>query len=857
MNRKNYSLKFGIASGAFLLRCFLWSGLIIFAIIPLIKLVKVPSIHWAIFTYGTLLAFTILTLVLLLAFKDYIFRLVERYINTFGLRPRPYNYLDYFFGISIFTTLLHSIKVADIQKYIPIVSLVLLVLIGLFFLLIDGLLSGREDTDKSDVFLSDEAITSKAQDRLGVGAFVDRLAEQITDLPIKDSFVISLLGAWGQGKSSILNLLSLKLKGGTKVIPIVFEPSHYKDDEAILAAFYKLLENELNRRFILPKSRHDFRRYKQLISVGYGYGPFKMEIKPKTDSLEDIKNRIEADIVRTGKKLLIIIDEVERLQYNEVMLLLKLVRLNTRFKNTIFLLSYDPINMRKLNVSDAYLEKIIQKPIEMPLPDQTKLTQLFFDELRLILDSIGYSEETREVFIGDFMYIYHTQIAGLLVNLRAIKRYLNAIAFGLPALNGEVNLKDYLIYEAIRVFYPQVNEDILRNPWNYVPLDWNENYLLMSPYSGFSVAEDEKYTQIKNHLEAVLKGVARPEVVKELLSEVFFVTVKNALSRGGRTAHSNTITYLVDQRISHPDIFIRLTMLQVPDGQISDAAFHETISVWSQQSDSDMDKSISDFFIRYQNQNKLKILLRKVHAFSKAIPSSVSKAIILVLNAQAGSFSHEGDPWFNEYSLSDKATARLLSDNFTAPEAQQVLEQLIDSTTYVPFAREVVRWFTDSDDYSLKIMRESLDGDELKKRVLERSRRMYFSNGRNIFSHIKNDADLAIILRMSATKWNTTKRDPELNSYLAKQFEDDLADLTRFLTAHRFYDSRRSGPHFDAEVLADSFDLQMLRDIVVKQLPKTEGDEVALYELFLSDTEQTKPEDTDEAEESANEPQIS
>jgi KAP family P-loop domain len=73
--------------------------------------------------------------------------------------------------------------------------------------------------------LSDKPITDEGQDLLGRRPFVDKLYEQIIQLPTPRSFVFGLYGGWGEGKTFVLNLLHRRLASNSTIIPLRFNPS--------------------------------------------------------------------------------------------------------------------------------------------------------------------------------------------------------------------------------------------------------------------------------------------------------------------------------------------------------------------------------------------------------------------------------------------------------------------------------------------------------------------------------------------------------------------------------------------------------------------------------------------------------
>jgi hypothetical protein len=79
-----------------------------------------------------------------------------------------------------------------------------------------------------------------AQDLLGRTTFVDKLYEQIVRLPSPHSFVFGLHAGWGEGKTSVLNLLQRRLKSDPTVIPVVFNPWYLATEAALIQSFYNI-----------------------------------------------------------------------------------------------------------------------------------------------------------------------------------------------------------------------------------------------------------------------------------------------------------------------------------------------------------------------------------------------------------------------------------------------------------------------------------------------------------------------------------------------------------------------------------------------------------------------------------------
>ena len=54
----------------------------------------------------------------------------------------------------------------------------------------------------------DRPVASRAEDRLGRRRFAEVIGEQLTAAPSDAGFVIAIVGPWGSGKTSVLNMVT-------------------------------------------------------------------------------------------------------------------------------------------------------------------------------------------------------------------------------------------------------------------------------------------------------------------------------------------------------------------------------------------------------------------------------------------------------------------------------------------------------------------------------------------------------------------------------------------------------------------------------------------------------------------------
>jgi len=724
----------------------------------------------------------------------------QRYKNIYKLEKPPFIYLDYIVLFIIFSILL---IVLFQTKSIPNLSLQFKVFISLNFIFIIGWFfssyywkkkKGTQKVSNIDIHsLSDEPIQFAAQDLLGREKFVGGLYKEITNFPFGDPFVFGLYGSWGEGKTSIINLLRDKFKENEDFLIVYFDPWHFKDEEAILAAFYNQVEHTISQRFVFPGLKKTFIKYRKLISLGLSQAGIKIDLSYPEESLEEIRQGIESYIIQTKKKIIIFIDDIDRLQPREVLLIFKLVRLNAKFQNTIFLLSFDPIVVQNylkdnLNADSEFLEKIVQKPVPLPAIEQRDIDQLLDVHIDKLFNELAIPKENREKFEKDLPFIYQTQIRKLFKTLRHVKRYLNGLRSTLPPIKKEINLYDFFILEVIRVFYPKVFNDIWRNPWFYIPLHWSETTYFLSPFS-FATKEDEKYSQIKEHVENIVKNEKEGEVLRELLELIFFVEVKNALGQG-RTDHSGSVaSYRVEKRITHPESFRKYFMLKVPPLEISDEFVETTLDLWHSAEKTEMESIIEKTTFELQKKEKLLEFFKKLMVFIDKIQRDIVPDIVKVIYKNAGKFSKKGTEnlWNSEYDKARHLLMWLINDKIDKDKKQDVLEEVIIKSPYLPFSVRTVLSCREERRGPLHNIYDSIKIEEIQNKVADRLKKYFIVEKRDIFDELQKERDWGFVLYQWATNWMTFTGDNNkvVSSYVFSLLRDNVKKFIKFLMNQR------------------------------------------------------------------------
>jgi len=180
------------------------------------------------------------------------------------------------------------------------------------------------------------------------------------------------------------------------------------------------------------------------------------QYEEKRGSVSAQRSKLGRALEQLERPLLVIIDDIDRLETNEIRDIFKLVRLTASFPNVIYLLAFDRERVEQALTETgfdgrAYLEKIVQLGVDIPaIPDVVLLDQLT-QALDAALNDLDVPERFDAAAWPD---ILAEIIFPLVRSMRDVRRYAAAARATTRALRGEIELVDVLALEATRVFLP-------------------------------------------------------------------------------------------------------------------------------------------------------------------------------------------------------------------------------------------------------------------------------------------------------------------------------------------------------------------------------------------------------------------
>lgn len=365
-------------------------------------------------------------------------------------------------------------------------------------------------------YVADKPIEKADEDLLGRSDFAKQFGKSICEYDSKDGLVIGLYGKWGSGKTSIINMAiseipvveaqkienekwysrvykrikkiftSQKTEEDQNHNPIIirFSPWNYSDKNNLISLFFHELKNKLG----VTKGEENKEKIGKAISqysdiidvllfipvVGPAIAPIlKTTFKAagaklmETPSLNDAKEKLCEALEDFNHKIIVFIDDIDRLTTPQIKDIFQLVKQVGDFPNIIYVLTMDrEIVCNALSEyhnidGDEYLKKIVQVSFEVPEIDKTTVHEILRDRL----NDIVHKNKDEEEFENNeyFETVLENCINPYIKNMRDINRLLNAFQFKYGALWKETSFVDLLAITAIEIFEPKLYKWIAYN----------------------------------------------------------------------------------------------------------------------------------------------------------------------------------------------------------------------------------------------------------------------------------------------------------------------------------------------------------------------------------------------------------
>jgi predicted KAP-like P-loop ATPase len=435
--------------------------------------------------------------------------------------------------------------------------------------------------DYSAKLSSDSPVADPAEDAYGYSGFAKNLAKAICITPSPSGLVMAINAPWGAGKSSLLNFIKYELKTAhARYCPVIidFNPWWFNGRDQLasqlLAQFSSKLSNESAQLLAVGALMAEYSSaLSKAVALWTGIpwidtpvNFFLKLLKRKPKEVPEAKAAVAKALASSGRRILVVIDDLDRLTPDEIRELFKVVKALADFPNVIYLLSFDQDVVadalrQSLGVDgSAYLEKIVQAPFSLPAVEKLRLQNKLFSDLNTLVDSLP-QPKFDTTYWGN---VYYDGLEHFIRKPRDVVRLINALAVTYPPVAGEVNPVDFIALEVLRVFSPDA----------YMVIRDNRNMFTgVLSDSGTQGAEVKKF-----HGEWLAKVDERDRMSITALLERLFPKVESAL--GNMNYGTDFLgTWRQELRVCSHDLFSLYFQFGIPSDYLTQAELNSLLAL--------------------------------------------------------------------------------------------------------------------------------------------------------------------------------------------------------------------------------------------------------------------------------------
>lgn len=300
--------------------------------------------------------------------------------------------------------------------------------------------------------------------KTGWDSYIDTILSLIGEQQLKEeSFAIGISGKWGSGKTTFYNVLKDKIKENGQFLLCEYKPWQIIEPSRMATDFFAEFADVVSEGEVAKgrQLRRSILKYASLLTavpyVKDYVGSIQSFVESDdNESISSIREIIEEAL--NDKYIVVMIDDLDRLNKEELLEIMRLVRASANFKHVLFVLTYDKGYFARIlgkTHGVEYLKKIVNVEIVLPMVEQYKYGQLLMqsvcsifnesvtddvDTKKEILQAINSLDNiiSEEDSLAEKSLLYKQ-----LHNFRDIKRFANQLGLVLRHLAQSGVLHDF------------------------------------------------------------------------------------------------------------------------------------------------------------------------------------------------------------------------------------------------------------------------------------------------------------------------------------------------------------------------------------------------------------------------------
>lgn len=398
--------------------------------------------------------FTVLTIILFAAWCGYQlwnkwrkFKYSDTLTVTFVFFVITTLYYRFFDNYYVFVPLIWEITYVDVL-WIIAVAFIIEAIVNKFN-------KKPASTEKECSFLLDTPIETPEEDKFDYYDEALHIANRLSQLPQNKAVSVAVLSPWGNGKTSFVNLIKYAIRRGNEGSPmfehiiIDFNPRQSKNVSSIQEDFFKTFTESIPDD---AQIRNKIGNYLENIGIQDIHPIAKIFTRVLKGSKKDAIDDINYALDNLNKRLIVFIDDFDRLTDVEIIEVLKLIDKNAAFRHTIFITAYDEKAvsnaLRKYEGANeiAYIDKFFTLRFHLPLRSVHSIVNMMYQQLSKKIDG--------DIDLLPIMNKRYWIVAECVRNLRDVKSFCNMFQIDYTFNSKhKINFEEYFLLELMKFRY--------------------------------------------------------------------------------------------------------------------------------------------------------------------------------------------------------------------------------------------------------------------------------------------------------------------------------------------------------------------------------------------------------------------
>ncbi|MFA6407275.1 MAG: P-loop NTPase fold protein [Candidatus Paceibacterota bacterium] len=323
-------------------------------------------------------------------------------------------------------------------------------------------------------FVVDKELEKKEADLLNFSEKAERFAEQVYNGGSPESFVFGVDAPWGIGKSTFINFCKeyWDEKYKEEVVIYKFSPLRYLGTANLLEIFIDGLIHAIQKDSFIPEIKPLISKYARLLKEIGRFSLFGLTLPTLAVdyTADEACDDLGAVLKRFPKKVVIVIDDLDRISFAEIKDILFVIRKSFAFPNVSYVICYDTENIGILEAETPdiekvgeFLEKFVNIKISLYL-ERADLAKYVSDNLEKTLTTSLVDPLPMRQAVGGLLDIYKSptyhRYLPFIGDVRKLKRLINTVLmFDLQNTNfqnSDFDKRDLINLLLIYIHYPSV-----------------------------------------------------------------------------------------------------------------------------------------------------------------------------------------------------------------------------------------------------------------------------------------------------------------------------------------------------------------------------------------------------------------